>query len=1142
MKKYCFIYFLICFLCLQNKTHAQKGQINLEIENKTGCAGMEISPDGNYFLTRTLGATYLWSMNSGKKINEFFDFDYYNDQDSYAIFGPNSEEIWIFRINDFEEVKIDVWNMKTGEKTYESNLSGVYNVSDIKFNSKGDLFAINNGFDKIFICKSKTFKTIKTIYTEEDEDGNDIYPTEMEFTADDKHLIFSSMDKIYSSPLKRSASFYSIYENWGLVNWFIQDDEVVILSNEIDSLNNSKKYINRLACNKMHKTLGKELIELDEGFTPSFSALTGNRLVIFCKSNWVEEGGTTAFLFDVQTKELINKIPFGNITEYTQSKDALILVAERSQIIILNPETLEAKTVIDDRPSDLIAKFHPNKEYFFTLEEGILNSWYIENGEHFITHSIENDSIKVIDFFTNPLNGNLVYHSNNSIYYSSFPQGKLIQKTRLNTQDINQIQCSHSGDFFIVTYDSVMQFYDFNGALINDFIVENSGAIKNFILSPNDEIIAFQTDSSISLYDIESSNLRVIRKLESYYDEKIKSFNPSSTILVTEKFGYPINFLFRNTKDLDIIDSLEIYGRIGESRFLFSPDGSSFCTDNSTVFSVPDDFSAEDYSTDAEKVCLGDLFSHEEEMIEKCYTTIWSKYGYPISYTANGKHIYFEFANLIESRNSYSGYLNHQLNWHKGLINSFDILPDSRLIISTSSDGSLILSDDSTGKGLIKQFFYGKNRSDWAHCTEEGKYNASAGITNEIYWSNGLKVDEAIEQKSSMRNTTLWKEIITPLLKQDSIDLETKRVQEIYDIQNKELKERILKINKALTRETVTDAEGNSYPTVDIEGDFWMTENLATGLFNNGDSILEVKNLKEWKRAIDNEIPAYLIDKKNPELGKIYNGYAVTDPRGIAPKGMMVPGAKTSIHSSYMNLSEFTPDEIFLGKFVNSKGYNVDCFKSESTFIFSSKESDSAYFYSINSHGIWWFLNNSELSFCLSRCTGMDGEYFMGYGLDYTDTSASYGYGFYVRCVAPIKKFHNIKIAMESVEEAKYFSLYNKKILSDSLFNLDNLEYLRLPSCDLSEIDIHFNNLSNLKYLDLSGTNLDSLPNSIITLTKLEYLDLSNCSDLEIDFNILKELTSCKYIKIKDDYSHHFREKIIELRKKLPNCIIDTSF
>ena len=79
--------------------------------------------------------------------------------------------------------------------------------------------------------------------------------------------------------------------------------------------------------------------------------------------------------------------------------------------------------------------------------------------------------------------------------------------------------------------------------------------------------------------------------------------------------------------------------------------------------------------------------------------------------------------------------------------------------------------------------------------------------------------------------------------------------------------------------------------------------------------------------------------------------------------------------------------------------------------------------------------------------------------------------------------------------------------MSDSLFNLDNLEYLRLPSCDLSEIDIHFNNLSNLKYLDLSGTNLDSLPNSIITLTKLEYLDLSNCSDLEIDFNILKELT-----------------------------------
>jgi uncharacterized protein (TIGR02145 family) len=76
----------------------------------------------------------------------------------------------------------------------------------------------------------------------------------------------------------------------------------------------------------------------------------------------------------------------------------------------------------------------------------------------------------------------------------------------------------------------------------------------------------------------------------------------------------------------------------------------------------------------------------------------------------------------------------------------------------------------------------------------------------------------------------------------------------------------------------------------------WMRKNLNVSTFQNGDRILEVNTIHDWEKANENKQPAwcyYNNDRAYGEkYGKLYNWYAVNDPRGLAPEGWHIP--KTS--------------------------------------------------------------------------------------------------------------------------------------------------------------------------------------------------------------------------------------------------------
>jgi uncharacterized protein (TIGR02145 family) len=90
-----------------------------------------------------------------------------------------------------------------------------------------------------------------------------------------------------------------------------------------------------------------------------------------------------------------------------------------------------------------------------------------------------------------------------------------------------------------------------------------------------------------------------------------------------------------------------------------------------------------------------------------------------------------------------------------------------------------------------------------------------------------------------------------------------------------------------------------------------MSMNLNVSTFRNGDIIPEVKTFEDWQKASENKQPAwcyYNNDSTNgAKYGKLYNWYAVNDPRNLAPLGYHIPSdAEWKVLTDYLGGIEVT--------------------------------------------------------------------------------------------------------------------------------------------------------------------------------------------------------------------------------------------
>jgi uncharacterized protein (TIGR02145 family) len=126
------------------------------------------------------------------------------------------------------------------------------------------------------------------------------------------------------------------------------------------------------------------------------------------------------------------------------------------------------------------------------------------------------------------------------------------------------------------------------------------------------------------------------------------------------------------------------------------------------------------------------------------------------------------------------------------------------------------------------------------------------------------------------------------------------------------------------------------YESVKIGNQEWMTRNLDVDRFRNGDLIPHIESDEEWEKAGRNGQPAWCYYKNSPEngkkYGKLYNWYAVNDPRRLAPEGFHVPS-----DGNWTSLVEFLGGEGIAGH------------KMKSVEVWEERENeDGEIFHSIN--------------------------------------------------------------------------------------------------------------------------------------------------------------------------------------------------
>jgi uncharacterized protein (TIGR02145 family) len=119
--------------------------------------------------------------------------------------------------------------------------------------------------------------------------------------------------------------------------------------------------------------------------------------------------------------------------------------------------------------------------------------------------------------------------------------------------------------------------------------------------------------------------------------------------------------------------------------------------------------------------------------------------------------------------------------------------------------------------------------------------------------------------------------------------------------------------NDELSRQT-----SNDVPQIQIGSQIWAKQNLDVSTYRNGDTIPQVTDPMEWSNLTTG---AWCYYNNDPELGKIYgklyNWYALTDTRELAPEGWKIPS-----DSDWNILSNYLGGDSIAGGKLKSTGTN----------------------------------------------------------------------------------------------------------------------------------------------------------------------------------------------------------------------------
>jgi uncharacterized protein (TIGR02145 family) len=183
--------------------------------------------------------------------------------------------------------------------------------------------------------------------------------------------------------------------------------------------------------------------------------------------------------------------------------------------------------------------------------------------------------------------------------------------------------------------------------------------------------------------------------------------------------------------------------------------------------------------------------------------------------------------------------------------------------------------------------------------------------------------------------------------------------------------------------------------TVSIGKQVWMKKNLDVDHYRNGDPIPMVSDPDKWAKLATGAWCFIGNDSAMGAIyGKLYNWYAVNDPRGLAPPGWHVASDKEWIElSNYLGKDDLAGGKLKEAGTTHWKSPNTGGTNASG---FTALPGGWRYYLrtdiQIGIYGYWWTSTQIDISNAWSRSLEYDDDHLMsnvGYKLD----------GLSVRCV-----------------------------------------------------------------------------------------------------------------------------------------------
>jgi uncharacterized protein (TIGR02145 family) len=179
------------------------------------------------------------------------------------------------------------------------------------------------------------------------------------------------------------------------------------------------------------------------------------------------------------------------------------------------------------------------------------------------------------------------------------------------------------------------------------------------------------------------------------------------------------------------------------------------------------------------------------------------------------------------------------------------------------------------------------------------------------------------------------------------------------------------------TSQTLTDIDGNTYNTVQIGNQVWMSENLKTSRYRNGGSIPYVVGNSDWQAQTTGAWSYYDHDAANGAIyGKLYNWYNTLGDT-LCPTGWHVPS-----DNEWTILTDYLGGENIAGGKMKSIGtdyWNEPNTGETNESGFSALPGGARYyegsFFHIRDFAFFWSASESDISFAWSRYLNSNNGY-----------------------------------------------------------------------------------------------------------------------------------------------------------------------